>query len=288
MGDARLVVDCRNKLGEGAVWDVQDQAIWWVDIEGRKLQRHAPASGETRAWTLPERIGCFALREQGGIVCALESGFAFLDPETEKVDWIARPDPDRGNRMNDGKCDRAGRLWAGGMDERGGKAASLWRLDPDLSVHRMETGIGISNSAAFSPDDATFYYADTSQGLIWAYDYDHRSGAIAGRRTFADCRGGPGGPDGSTVDAQGYLWNCQWDRWQLVRYAPDGSVDRTVQLPVQKPTSCSFGGPDLGTLYVTCAIWDIKGEALAQQPWAGGLLAFDVGVKGLPEPRFKG
>jgi L-arabinonolactonase len=289
MSEVRLVVDARNKLGEGSVWDPVDGALWWVDIEGRLLQQHVEATGETRRWTLPERIGCLALREQGGLVLALESGFAFFDPATERLDWIARPDANRRNRMNDGKCDRQGRFWAGGMDDRcTDHTASLWRLDPDLSVHEMARGIGISNSIAWSPDDRTFYYADTLDRAIYAYDFDKATGSVANRRVLADHKDQPGGPDGSTVDAEGFLWNTQWDGWRLVRYAPDGRIDRTVALPVQKPTCCAFGGPDLRTLYVTCAIWDLQGEALAKQPWAGGLLALDVGVAGLPEPRFRG
>ncbi|MFO1070991.1 MAG: SMP-30/gluconolactonase/LRE family protein, partial [Geminicoccaceae bacterium] len=254
MGEVRLVVDSRNRLGEGSVWDPVEGALWWVDIEGRLLQQHVEATGETRRWTLPERIGCLALRERGGLVLALESGFAFFDPATGKLDWIARPDPDRRNRMNDGKCDRQGRFWAGGMDDRCVEhRASLWRLDPDLSVHEMARGIGISNSIAWSPDDRTFYYADTLDRAIYAYDFDKATGSIANRRLLADHKDQPGGPDGSTVDAEGYLWNTQWDGWRLVRYAPDGRIDRIVELPVQKPTCCAFGGPDLRTLYVTSA-----------------------------------
>ncbi|HET6470123.1 MAG TPA: SMP-30/gluconolactonase/LRE family protein [Geminicoccaceae bacterium] len=289
MGEARLVVDARNKLGEGAVWDPVEQALWWVDIELGRLQRHDPARGESRVWQLPERIGCFALRERGGLVCALERGFAFFDPESGAVDWIVKPDPDRRNRMNDGKCDRAGRLWAGGMDEtQQNRCASLWRLDPDRSVHRMATGIGISNGISWSPDDRTMYFADTQDRTIYSYDFDAASGAIANRRVLTDHAEQPGGPDGSTVDAEGYIWNAQWGGWRLVRWSPEGRVDRVVELPVEKPTSCTFGGPDLATLYVTSAIWDLEGEALAAQPWAGGVLAIEPGVRGLPEPRFKG
>jgi sugar lactone lactonase YvrE len=289
MSEVRLVVDAKNKLGEVPVWDPAGQALWWVDIEEKLLQRHEHATGAKRVWRLPERIGSFALREQGGVVCAMESGFAFLDLDSEALTWIARPDGDPRNRFNDGKCDRQGRFWAGPMDDRlTDHTGALYRLDPDRTWHRVETGIGISNSLAWSPDDRTFYFADTMDRAIYAYDYDAGRGLIANRRVFADHKDQPGNPDGSTIDAEGYLWNAQWDGWRLVRFAPDGRVDRIVELPVQKPTSSMFGGRDLGTLYVTSAIWDLEGEALAGQPWAGGLLAVDVGVRGLPEPRFKG
>jgi sugar lactone lactonase YvrE len=155
-------------------------------------------------------------------------------------------------------------------------------------VHKVEGSIAISNSLAWSPDNRRFYFADTLDRAIYVFDYDHASGAIANKRVFASTAGDPGNPDGSTIDAEGYLWNAQWDGWRLVRYAPDGTVDRVVMLPVQKPTSCMFGGPGLRTLYVTSAVWDLHGAALAGQPWAGGVLALDVGVAGLPEPRFAG
>jgi L-arabinonolactonase len=279
-----------NILGEVPVWDVTEQALYWVDIEGKLLQRLHEPSGEVRVWHLPERIGSFALREKGGLVCAFASGFAFFDPETEAIDWIARPEADiPTNRFNDGKCDRHGRFWAGTMDD--GLAAhsgSLYRLDPDLTVHKMDSGVGIANALSWSPDDRTFYFADTLDREIRAYDYDAALGRIRNKRLFAHTRDDPGVPDGSTIDAEGFMWNAQWDGWRLTRYAPDGRVDRIVRLPVQKPTSCIFGGPDLRTLFVTSAIWDHSAKDLTTQPWAGSLLALDVGVAGLPETRFAG
>ncbi len=290
MAEVRLIVDVRNRLGEVPVWDVAEQALYWVDIEGRRLQRLEHASGAVTHWDLPERIGSFALRRGGGLVCALESGLAFFDPATGAIEWIARPEAMIGrNRFNDGKCDRAGRFWAGTMDDRMSEhTGSLFRLDPDRSVHRMDGAIGIANSLAWSPDDRRFYFADTMDGTIYVYDFDLAAGTIANRRVFVTTHDQPGNPDGSTIDAEGCLWNAQWDGWRLVRYAPDGGIDRVVPLPVQKPTSCMFGGPDLATLYVTSAIWDLTPDALTAQPWAGGLLAVDVCVRGLPEPRFAG
>lgn len=286
----RCVVESHNKLGEVPVWDVEEQALYWIDIENALLQRLEPASGKVERWRLPERICALALRRAGGLIVALASGIAFFDPKTGAVERLAAPEAHLpGNRFNDGKCDRRGRFWAGTMDDRlSERTAALYRFDADRSCRRMESGIGISNSLAWSPDNRTFYFADTLQRLIFAYDFDIDSGEISNRRVFADMAGQPGDPDGSTIDAEGYLWNAQWDGWRLVRYAPDGRIDRIVELPVQKPTSCMFGGPDLQTLYVTTAIWDLNAAALAGQPWAGGLLALDVGVAGLPEPRFAG
>lgn len=289
MSEVIRAVACTNKLGEVPVWDGAEQALYWVDIEGRLLQRFHPATGAIRTWELPERIGSYALREAGGFVVAFESGFAFMD-EGGAVEWIAKPEADTPrNRFNDGKCDRKGRFWAGTMDDRLSEhTGALYRLDPDRTVTQVETGIGISNSLAWSPDNRIFYFADTMDREIRAYDYDHASGAITNRRSFTDMKGRPGNPDGSTIDAAGYLWNAEWDGWAVVRYAPDGTVDRVIDLPVQKPTSCMFGGPDLSTLYVTTAIWDHTEADLRKQPWAGSVLAIDAGVPGLPEPRFAG
>jgi L-arabinonolactonase len=290
MTSVREVYRSRDKLGEVPVWDVAEQALYWVDIEGKRLRRLDQATGTVRTWNFPERIGSFALRKRGGLVCAFESGLAFYDLETQAIDWIAKPDRHIArNRFNDGKCDRMGRFWAGTMDDRlTDHCAALYRLDPDLTVAQVEQNVCISNSLAWSPDNTTFYFADTPDNAIYAYDYDHPTGTISNRRLFSSTNDQPGTPDGSTIDEEGYLWNAQWDGWRLVRYAPDGSVDRIVDLPVQRPSSCMFGGRDLGTLYVTTAIWDSTPEQLDRQPWAGSLLAVDVGVRGLPEPRFAG
>lgn len=287
---AACVVDCRNKLGEVPVWDVTEQALYWVDIENCLVQRLQPATGEIRRWTLPERVCALAVRQNGGLILALASGFAFFNLETQALERLAAPEAHLPhNRMNEGKCDRRGRFWAGTMDDRlAARTGSLYRLDADLTCQRMATGIGISNSIAWSPDDKTFYFADSLRRTIFAYDHDIDTGNISNRRVLTDCVGQPGVPDGSTVDAEGFLWNAQWDGWRLVRYAPDGRVDRVVVLPVQKPTSCMFGGPDLATLFVTSAVWDLSPAALALQPQAGGLLAIDVGVCGLSESRFAG
>ena len=290
MAAVREVYAAKDKLGEVPVWDVAEQALYWVDIEGRRLRRFDHTSGKVDEWIFPERICSFALRERGGLICALASGLIFFDPATGRIDCIARPEAHiPRNRFNEGKCDRQGRFWVGTMDDRLSEhTGALYRVDVDLTITQVETGIGISNSLAWSPDEKTFYFADTMDSAIHAYDFDRDTGAISRKRLFASTKGSAAAPDGSTIDAEGFLWNAQWDGWRLVRYAPDGKVDRIVDLPVQKPTSCMFGGPDLKTLYVTTAIWDLEGEALSRQPLAGSLLAIDVEVPGLPEPRFRG
>jgi sugar lactone lactonase YvrE len=283
------VVDCRNRLGEVPVWDEREQALWWVDIEGKLLQRYRPATGQVERWTMPERIGSFALRERGGLIVAFASGIAFYDPASGAIEWLGRPEADKpGNRFNEGKCDRKGRFWCGTMDDSlAAHSAALYRVDPDRSIHKVLDGVGISNCFVWSLDDRAFWFADTLDRRIDRFDYDHARGTLSNRRPFATPAGGAA-PDGGTIDAEGFLWNAEWDGWRVVRYAPDGRVDRVVALPVQKPTSCMFGGPDLATLYVTSAVWDLTPEKLAGQPQAGGLFALDVGVRGVPEPRFAG
>ena len=164
--------------------------------------------------------------------------------------------------------------------------AALYRVDPDRSVHKAFGEVGISNCFAWSPENDTFYFADSLDKRIYRFDYDHDSGTLANRRLFAETAGA--NPDGGAIDEHGYLWNAEWDAWRVVRYAPDGTVERIVALPVQKPTSCMFGGPDLTTLYITSAVWDLTPADLKNQPQAGGLFAIDTGIRGLPEPRFAG
>jgi len=290
MPKVTCVIDAKNKLGEVPVWCPIEQALYWVDIEQKLLQRFEPSSGAVKVWEMPERIASFALREQGGMIVALASRICFFDLDTGGIEQIAAPDAHvPRNRFNEGKCDRKGRFWAATMDDRLVEhTGSLYRVDPDRSVHQMETGIAISNSIVWSPDNKTMYFADTRDRTIYAYDFAFETGAISNRRVFCTTLDQPGNPDGSTIDSEGYLWNAQWNGWRVVRYAPNGRIDRIVEMPIQYPSSCMFGGADLGTLYVTSAFWDLTPEQRRKQPQAGGLFAVDAGVRGLPEPRFAG
>ncbi|MEO8813282.1 MAG: SMP-30/gluconolactonase/LRE family protein, partial [Caulobacteraceae bacterium] len=194
-----------------------------------------------------------------------------------------------GNRANDGNVDLAGRFWFGTMDDEERLVrGAVYRLDPDWSVHRVLDGVGIANTRVVSPDGGTLYVADSRLGTLDAHAIDPATGALGARRAFAHTRGEAFAPDGSAVDAAGYLWNAQWGGARLVRYAPDGAIDRIVAMPVDQPTSCAFGGADLATLYVTTARWGLSPDALARRPWAGSLLAFRPGVPGLVLPPFAG
>lgn len=277
-----------DRLGECPLWDERGQMLWWVDSRWPAVKRFDPASGAVMMQVLPEVVGSIAFREQGGLVAATKSGIHVLDAAGGAL--AARSNPEAHlpeNRFNDGRCDRAGRFWAGTMsDVKRDPVGSLYRIDADFTCTKLRNAVTIPNSLAFSPDNRTMYFADTMRHTIWAWDYDLATGAATRERVFADT--GAGRPDGSCVDADGGLWNAEYGGWRLVRYTPAGKVDRVVEVPVANPTCCAFGGADLGTLYVTTATQRLTPEELAKQPLAGSLLALRPGAKGLPEGRFAG
>jgi sugar lactone lactonase YvrE len=287
------VLETRDELGECPIWDPRTRRLWWVDVLAPSLQSYDPATGGHRRYAVAARaIGSFALRKRGGFALARNDGLHAFDPETGKSEPLLDPEPALpDNRLNDGRADRGGRFWVGSMEMAENMIAptgSLFRVDPDLKVTRLLSDVTIPNSIAFSPDDRTFYFADSRQQTIWAFDLDMDSGDITNRRVFADLRGGRGGPDGSCVDADGFLWNAHFGTSRVVRYAPDGRVDRAIEFPASNLTCCAFGGDKLDVLYVTSAKILLKPDQLAAQPMAGALFAVHPGVRGLPEAAFAG
>jgi sugar lactone lactonase YvrE len=290
--DIQCAVAGADILGEVPLWCDRTHKVWWVDVRRPALQSYDPATGAHFAIRLPDGLltGSIALREAGGFLLATQRGFFVYDPDTgEPPRFIHHPEADLPhNRLNDGKCDRRGRFWVGSMrDAQREPEGTLYRFDPDYQATPMATGIVVPNSVAWSPDDKTMYFADTQIQIIWAYDFDIDEGRITHRRVFKDWTHQIGRPDGSTVDAEGYLWTAMVASGELVRLAPDGSVDRVIRLPVTNPTCPAFGGADLGTLFVTSHSQRLTPEQLATEP-AGALLMMDVGVKGIKEPRFRG
>ena len=283
------VVDAKNKLGEVPVWDVREQALYWVDIEGKLLQRLSPATGEVKRWTMPERIACFALRESGGLIVAFASGLAFYDLDSGEIEWIAKPEAHLPtNRFNEGKCDRKGRFWAGTMSMTGRRHGSLYRLDRDGRVARMVTGVTVSNGVGWSPDGTRMYYVDTLTGRIDVFDFDEHWGTITNRRPFVTVSHRAGHPDGLVVDADGCVWLALWAGGALHRYTPDGQLERTIKLPVTHPTKCAFGGEDSTDLYITSAWIELTPAEREAQPLAGGLFVCRPGVAGQPTRLFDG
>ena len=286
-----VLLDVKTTLGEGPLWDVDQQRLYWIDSFDGRVFRASADGREIRAWDVPQKIGSMALRKDGeGAVLSLQRGFHLLDFKTGDVALIHDPEPDLpDNRLNDGKVDHRGRFVAGSMDtmEQGPNGA-LYSLSSDFEVSRLDQGIICSNGPCWSPDGATFYFNDTWSGEIWAYDYDLGTGGVSNRRVFAKVDTALGGAaDGSTVDAEGFLWNALVYDGKLTRYAPDGSVDRVIDMPVKKVTSVMFGGPNLDVLYVTSMAKPPLPRFPGDGVLRGSLFAiYGLGIRGLPEPRF--
>ncbi len=290
MEQVQLVVDCRNILGESVLWDHDAGRLHWVDIESSELWTLEPKSGRTQVHKAPERIACFAPRRSSGLLVGFASGFALYDPGTGRRQDLVRFEPDNAHtRLNDGKTDRQGRFVAGGFDEVEGKpVSSVVRLDPDGRLTTLFGGVGCANGICFSPDGSTLYFADTNAATMWSFDYDIASGTVGKRRVIALFKDQPGMPDGSCVDAEGCVWNAQWNGRRVVRYAPDGRIDRVVEMPVLNPTCVAFGGAGLDTLYITTARYRMTADQLSADPASGALFAIKPGVRGLAEAKFAG
>ena len=282
------VADVRAELGEGPVWVAAERALYWVDINGRRIFRLSE-SGERREWPTPMRVGSIAPRARGGFIAGTDRGIALVDLDQDRFEVVASPEQHLPhNRFNDGKVDRQGRFLAGTMDDREkGSAGALYRIDPDRTCTAIDGGYGITNGPAFSPDGARMYHSDTLRQVTYAFDLD-AAGEATNRRVFVQFGAGDGHPDGMTVDAEGCLWIALWGGWCVRRFSPDGDLLRTVEMPVEQPSSCAFGGPRLDRLYVTSATKGLDQTALAMQPNAGGLFMLIPGVRGIPDLPFAG
>jgi L-arabinonolactonase len=290
VGTVECVFDYHAELAEGPVWDPEEGVLYWVNIKDHEIHRYDPVAGQDEHWTTPADVGSLALRRDGGMIVALRTGFFFLDPATECFTPIAEPERDfPENRFNDGRTDRQGRFWAGSLhDPETAPTGSLYRLDTDLSCHKMVEGIYASNGLAFSPDSATAYFADSPRRTVWAWDFDPADGALRNRRVFIELRDGEGAPDGAAVDADGGYWLAQPPTARVVRYDPRGRIDRVLELPVSQPTCVAFGGARTDTLYITTATYRMSPEKLSREPLAGALFAAHPGVIGLADARFDG
>jgi sugar lactone lactonase YvrE len=283
-----LVLDARADLGEGPRWDSAHQRLLWVDIMRGRVHAFTPATGACRNVAVHQPVGALVGARDGSLVLAVAGGFARLDLDSQKFEMQAAVEADRPqNRMNDGACDGAGRFWAGTMAlDEGPGAGALYRLDPDLTVHTMLTGVSISNGLDWSLDGRRMYYVDSPTRRIDVFDFDVAKGSIANRRTFVEVPADAGVPDGLTVDAAGFVWLTLWGGAALRRYAPDGTLERVVPLPVTHPTSCAFGGAALDELYVTSARRPLTAEEKARQLQAGGVFRLRPGVVGRPAHLF--
>ena len=291
---AELIVDARNAVGECPVWVGEENALYWVDIPAGGLQRWSADTGQVSAWKTPEMLACIARRADGSWVAGMESGFFQLRPhndgslDSEPLAGIDHSRPDM--RLNDGRCDRQGRFWAGSMVlDMGANAAEgrLYRYSAGQRgpVDTQLSGLIVPNGLGFSPDGRTMYLSDSHPAVqqIWAFDYDIDSGTPSNRRLFVDMNHYAGRPDGAAVDAEGGYWICANDAGLIHRFTPDGRLDRSLAVPVKKPSMCAFGGSRLDTLFVTSIR---PADDHDDQSLAGGVFALNPGVKGLPEPLF--
>ncbi len=289
--EAELVLDARAALGEGAIWHAAKRRLYWVDIDGGSVHEFDPATGHDRAMPVGAKVGAVVPRARGGLMLAVQSGLASFDRESDRLALVATPEADvPGNRFNDGKCDPSGRFWAGTMDAgcAPGRGA-LYRLDADMSVHRVIGNVSISNGLAWSLDRRVLYYIDSPTAVVAAFDYDDTTGAITRRREVVTVPKKLEAPDGMTIDSEGMLWVAHWGPGAVCRWNPDdGSLLERIDVPAAHVTSCAFGGEDLGDLYITTARADRTEDDLVRQPLCGGLFMVRPGARGVPAFEFAG
>jgi len=293
IGEPVCLAPTGDVCGEGVVWHAAQGAVYWTDINRFLIHRLKLADSSVRSWMFEEPVTALSLTDRDDVLAVvLGSRVILWEPATEvRHDAIFRLEGWPGVRLNEARCDPRGSLWVGSMRNNvnadgsagkvGGQDGILVRLDPNGRATRFREKIGISNTLAWSPDHRRMYFGDTLANVIWVYDYDSASSAISNERPFLEgfVRGYP---DGSTVDAEGYLWNCRFYGKCIVRVAPDGKIDQLVEMPVQNITTCTFGGADLTTLFVTTA----TAEAPPGDRLAGSLFSIETKVKGQPENRF--
>ncbi len=277
-------------LGEGPLWVARENAIYWVDIVSKRVHRYGIADGARRTWSFKTEVTSLAARQRGGLMGTVRDGFAFVDLEAETIEPVVMPEaqmPD--NRFNDGKTDAQGRFWAGSMDDGEKRASgSLYRLDSDLSLHKMDDNYTITNGPAFSVDGKTIYHTDTAQRTIFAFDCN-REGTISNKRVFVKLAAQEEGyPDGMTVDSENCIWLAHFGGARITRYSPDGEVQQVIAMPVPNITSCTFAGPDLDTMYITTARHLLSETDIGRYPLSGSLFCCKPGVTGLPTPYFAG
>ena len=279
---AELLLDTESDLGEGSIWNFKEKKLWWVDINRGLLHVYNPAAKQNETFALGQKIGTVVPTTKGNALVALHDGiyrFRFFDKKLEKT----LPNPENEttkNRFNDGKCDPAGRFWAGTIGPK--KSAALYRMDADYSIRAMKRDVGISNGIVWSLDKKIMYYIDTGTRKVVAYDYNNRTGDISNPRDAIVIPPDFGGPDGSTIDSEGMIWIAHWGGFCVARWNPKtGELLCKVEVPAKQVTSCAFGGENLDTLFITTAREGLKEKDLEEYPHSGGLFVVKPGVKGI-------
>jgi sugar lactone lactonase YvrE len=290
LGEGDVAFRCEDELGEGPVWDERRDELLWVDILRKRIHAWEPAAGTHRELQVDRPVGAVVPRASGGAVAALGQGFAHVDLDGETIEPLADLGlADPSIRMNDAKCDRQGRLWAGTMSETLAEGAgSLYRLDADGAISLVVPDVTVSNGLDWSPDNRTMYFIDTLRYGIDAFDFDAETGALSNRRRLVDIEGRDGLADGLTVDGDGCIWVALCYGGAVRRYTPEGRIDATVRLPVTMATSCAFGGAGYRTLYITTGRTTLSDEERRRQPLAGSVFRVEPGVEGLPPTPYGG
>lgn len=288
-----IAVEIQSTLGEGSIWDDKKQCLYWVDIYQGILHRLDPKIGKHDSIKVGGFLGSVVPSESGEMILLNNRSFVSLNWEKKSFKTLGEVEKDlEGNRFNDGKCDPAGRYWAGTMPQaEDGPYGGLYCMYPDLSVETKLTDISISNGLVWTSDKKTMYYIDTPTKEVWAFDYDNKTGSITNKRVAVTIPESEGFPDGMTIDDENKLWIAHWGGYQVARWDPEsGEKLFSVKMPVSQVTSCAFGSEKLDQLYITCARKGLSEEALSKEPLAGSLFVFDTKgkYKGVPANRFKG
>ena len=285
-----LSIPTAHELGEGLLWHPTEQRLYWIDVYAGDVYRQSTAAtGYEKILGLAMPIGAIGFREQGGLVLATQKGFALSDASFQNIDFIHDPEATRTHsRFNDGAVDARGRFWAGTMQDGGvsNQDAAVYRCDPDGSVQVMDRDYKLVNGMDWSPDGRTMYITDSLKYTIWQYDFDVEAGTISNKRPFITTEAGE--PDGLTVDTEGYVWSARWGGGRVFRYAPDGQLERTIDLPTPHITNCAFGGSDLSTLYISSAKIALDEAGRKQYPQAGNIFISQSTFKGRAPHFFKG
>jgi sugar lactone lactonase YvrE len=285
-----IVVHHACQLGEGPVWDATNNTIIWLDILQGEIHQHNIYTKQHSIFQVGEMIGCIAPKEHGGFIAGMENGIAFIDIVNNIIQHITNPEKGLGNRFNDGKCDAAGRFWAGTMSKSEEKnKGSLYVMETDLSLKKKIDNVTISNGLAWNDASTVMYYIDTPTNYVFAFDFNIENGELTNQRIAVDITHEQGFADGMTIDEEGMLWIAFYDGWRVARYDPNtGKLLQQVELPVANVTCCTFGGDNLNDLYITTASKGMSEEALAEQPHAGNLFIIpNTGVKGTLPQTFK-
>ena len=284
MSHIRLIADCRCVLGEGILWDPSRQRLFWFDLARQQMLSCAEDGENAQTIALCKRISAAALAQGGHFAVAVDCGFGFYHPDKNIFSQVRGVEPDS-NITNDGRCDPHGAFWFGTMEKNEQLPnGAIYRASRN-GVKKVFADVTIPNAIAFSPDGKVMYWSDSPRRIIWRFDL-MSDGEVQNRRIFVSLEGSPQVPDGATVDADGFLWNAEWDGGRVVRYDPNGKIDKVVHLPVSRPTCPVFGGDNLSVIYVSSAREGLSESELKKQPQAGGVFAFDAPVAALPPPVF--